>query len=139
MSKTKKIFLFILLLIMASGAYLFFGDLFQIKDMDSMDVYAKADMHNIAFAIQLAIGDGSGEPPDTMGELIDWLDVHAVHLQDIGVLRNNLLGDRWGTPFVLDYPEPHKFVITSCGKNRQYDYGKIDDVVYSFDPLEGLE
>lgn len=110
--------------------------MFKIKDGNSREVYSRAYMHNIALSMQMTIGEGGREPPDKMDELVQWLDDDiADHLRESDILRDGLLCDSWGNPFVLDYPEPNNYVITSWGENKHYNGGEEDDLVYSFDPL----
>ena len=139
MRKMKKVFLGLLIIAVVVGICLMIRPFPHIKG-HSREEFTRYRMPGIAMCIQRTAMIKKTGPPETMSELVIWLGNETCsHIDSYFILHDGLICDLWGTPFVLDYPEPHKFVIISCGKNQQYDHGKVDDIVYSFDPLEFLQ
>ena len=135
----KKINLVLVLIAVAIVVYVIIRPVFKVKDSNSREDFTRLNMLALSESVQLVAMDKKSQPPVAMSELVEWLGDQITGLELFMIIKDGMVNDSWGTPFVLSYPEPHTFIITSCGRNREYDNGNVDDIVYSFDPLEFVE
>ena len=120
----NKTVLGILLFLIVVGFCLLLTRFFRVKDGNSREDFTRARMRALGLTIQLVTAEKQVPPPPNREEFVAWLEGHVDAVELVFVIKDGMVCDLWGTPFMLSYPETHTFVITSCGKNLQYDCGE---------------
>ena len=129
--------------------FFFLKDILMRSHYDRADEEARKHAHtyngtpSVSLAIESMACFTGKEVPTEMPALIE-----ALRAYDYGIIEwlkrqvdpeidNGVYHDGWGSPIKLVVTSPREYAFISFGPNLKDDGGQSDDIVYSFNPLEG--